>query len=114
MATCLKTIVKIVLAILPIICAILLTISIMFLVIANNQAVKWSEYDIPKWGMRLHYYATIWKSIDFSQIENRTNGGTYLQVLNRHAGKLQIYITSLQYKTFHCNFKTNVGQIYEE
>ncbi|VDI11684.1 Hypothetical predicted protein [Mytilus galloprovincialis] len=88
MGECLKTVVKIVLAVLPVICIVLLSVSIVMLGVSLDPGVKWNEYTQPVYGIDTYYFSTLFSSLDVAIYAGTKNNlpcvSKYLPVLNPH------------------------------
>lgn len=81
MRACVRTILNIILATLPVVCIILFALSVGALGISLNPDVKWNEYSTESYGYHSYYFNTLWSSLDGYSYA-RTHGN-YLQVLTR-------------------------------
>lgn len=93
MGECLKTVVKIVLAVLPVICIVLLSVSIVMLVVSLDPGVKWNEYTKKVWGLDGFYFGNLFSSLDVTTYAGNKNGypcdSDYMPLLNpHHDGKI--------------------------
>ncbi|CAG2246427.1 unnamed protein product [Mytilus edulis] len=88
MGECLKTVVKIVLAVLPVICIVLLSVSIVMLGVSLDPGVKWNEYTQPVYGMDTFYFSNLFSSLDVTIYAGTKNNipcdSNYLALLNPH------------------------------
>ena len=112
MRECVRTILNIILATLPVVCIILFALSVGALGISLKPDVKWNEYNTESYGFYSYYFNTLWSSLDgFSYA--RTHGN-YLQVLTWekingtkifvHDGKTNTMIKGLRVVVFNATF----------
>ncbi|CAC5388047.1 unnamed protein product [Mytilus coruscus] len=83
-----KTVVKKILQILPVICIVLLCVSIVMLTVSLDPGVKWNEYHkelFPNSQLFGYYFNTLWSSIDVTEFLGKKNGlpctGIYMSLL---------------------------------
>lgn len=75
-----KTLLKVILTIVPVVCILLLALSVGALVISLNPDVKWNEYNDEAYGLKSYYFNTIWSSLD--GFTYAASHGKYLQMLS--------------------------------
>lgn len=101
MGKLLKTAVKIILAVLPVICIMLLTVSIIMLAVSLDPGVKWNEYNqeiYPNSKLYGHYFSTLWSSLDVAAFVGQKDPqhpckGKYWNLLKPlHDGKIIVYL----------------------
>jgi hypothetical protein len=65
-----KTLVKVILTILPVFCILMFALSVGALVISLNPDVKWNEYNDEAYGLKSYYFNTIWTDRANINIQN--------------------------------------------
>ena len=84
MSKILKTIIKVVISVLPIFCMLFLAVSIVCFTVSLNPDVKWNECNAevyPGTGIYTLYYNTLWSSLDAQQYEGAKGTGKYQPIL---------------------------------
>ncbi|VDI11683.1 uncharacterized protein LOC143054270 [Mytilus galloprovincialis] len=85
MGKCVKSFLKVLLAILPVVNVVIFIVSIVMLIISLNPGVKWNEYiDEISPGYYVYYFHTLWTSLDANAYEGKLYSGSYSKILNPH------------------------------
>ncbi|VDH97754.1 Hypothetical predicted protein [Mytilus galloprovincialis] len=85
MAKCVRSFLKVPVAVLPVVNVIIFIVAIVMLIISLNPGVKWNEYlDEIAPGFYVYYFHTLWTSLDANAYEGKLGSGSYSKILNPH------------------------------